>query len=138
MNAGGGLGRLPGGAAAPRRPRGAGRLARRLGPGGPPTPISSTPCLPTGRRSGAGDSDRNAGAATASPAPDRFSGAGVIELALLAQPGRARSTRVDHVMWVSVGARMPPVARRSSMNIVPIAAAATTRAMFRVATVTST
>jgi hypothetical protein len=33
-NAGRGLGRLPGGAAAVRRPRGARRLARRLGPGG--------------------------------------------------------------------------------------------------------
>lgn len=78
------------------------------------------------------------GALITSPVRDRFSGPGVIELAVLAQPGSARSMRVDQVTWVSVGARMPPVARRSNMNTVPIAAAATTRAMFRLATVTST
>ena len=56
----------------------------------------------------------------------------------VAQPGMARSMSVDQVTWVRVGARMPRVARRSSMNTVPIAAAATTRATFSVATVTST
>jgi hypothetical protein len=89
-------------------------------------------------RGGVGVSDRNARAAAASPVGDRFAGGGVIELALLGQPGRARSTSVDQVMWVSVGARMARVARRSTMNTVPIAAAARTRAMFKVATVTST
>jgi hypothetical protein len=54
------------------------------------------------------------------------------------QPGMARIMSVDQVTWVRVGARMPRVARRSSMNTVPIAAAATTRATFSVATVTST
>ena len=52
--------------------------------------------------------------------------------------GRARSMRTDQVTWVSDGARRPCVARRSSMKIVPIKAAATTSARLSMAAVTRT
>ena len=43
----------------------------------------------------------------------------------------------DHVTCVSIGARMPPVARRCIANTVPMTPAATTRAGLRVAQVVS-
>lgn len=46
-----------------------------------------------------------------------------------------RSMRLAQVRWASTGAWMPPEARRSRPNTVPIAAAASTRAGFRVAAV---
>ena len=54
------------------------------------------------------------------------------------QRGSTTIMRVDQVRWVTTGARMLPLERRSKANSVPITAAATTSAMLPVATVTAT
>ena len=52
--------------------------------------------------------------------------------------GKARTISVDHVRWVSMGARTPRVDSRSRLNSAPITTAAMTRATLPVAAVTTT